>query len=40
VLNADPAANVKNFETINTVIKNGQKIDLTKLDLPVNHRKM
>jgi hypothetical protein len=38
VLDADPAADVKNFQAINTVIKNGQKIDFAKLDLPVNHQ--
>jgi imidazolonepropionase-like amidohydrolase len=39
VLNADPAADVNNFQAINAVVKNGQRIDLAKLDLPVNHRK-
>jgi imidazolonepropionase-like amidohydrolase len=38
VLNADPGADVKNFQAISAVIKNGQEIDRTKLDLPVNHR--
>jgi imidazolonepropionase-like amidohydrolase len=38
LLNADPAADVKNFQAIDTVIKNGQRIDLAALDLPVNHR--
>ena len=39
VLNADPGADVKNFQAINAVIKNGQQIDLAKLDLPVNRKK-
>ena len=39
VLRADPGADVKNFQAIDEVIKNGQRIDLKKLDLPVNRRK-
>ncbi len=39
ILKADPAADVKNFQAIDTVIKNGQRIDFAKLDLPVNHKK-
>lgn len=38
LLDADPAANVRNFRAINTVIKGGKKIDRSKLDLPVNHK--
>ncbi len=39
VLDADPAADVKNFQAINAVIKNGQQIERAKLDLPVNRKK-
>ncbi len=39
LLHADPGAGVKNFQTIDEVIKSGQRIDLAKLDLPVNHKK-
>jgi imidazolonepropionase-like amidohydrolase len=39
LLDADPAANVANFASINTVIKDGKRIDRTKLDLPVNQKK-
>lgn len=36
LLNADPLADVKNFQSIAMVIKGGQQIDLKALDLPVN----
>jgi imidazolonepropionase-like amidohydrolase len=36
LLNADPAGGVRNFRSIDAVIKGGQRIDLGKLDLPVN----
>ncbi|MBL8645285.1 MAG: amidohydrolase family protein [Rhodospirillaceae bacterium] len=39
LLDADPAQDVKNFRAISAVIKDGQRIDLAALDLPVNHRK-
>lgn len=39
LLDADPAASVDNFATINTVIKNGKEIDRSKLDLPINKKK-
>ncbi|MSO98095.1 MAG: hypothetical protein EXR11_07750 [Rhodospirillaceae bacterium] len=39
LLNADPAADVKNFRTIAAVIKGGKQIDRSKLDLPVNRKK-
>ncbi len=39
VLDADPAADVKNFQAINTVIKAGKKIDLAKLEIPINQKK-
>jgi imidazolonepropionase-like amidohydrolase len=39
LLNADPAADVKNFRTIAAVIKGGKQIDRAALDLPVNHKK-
>jgi imidazolonepropionase-like amidohydrolase len=39
LLKADPAASIKNFRAIDAVIKDGKKIDLAKLDLPVNHKK-
>jgi imidazolonepropionase-like amidohydrolase len=39
LLKEDPAAAVKNFRTIDTVIKDGKTIDLAKLDLPVNKKK-
>lgn len=38
LLDADPAANVANFARINTVIKDGKKVDRSKLDLPVNKK--
>jgi imidazolonepropionase-like amidohydrolase len=38
LLGADPTRDVQNFKQIDTVIKNGQVIDRTKLDLPVNRR--
>jgi len=39
LLNADPAADVKNFRAIAAVYKGGKRIDLASLDLPVNHKK-
>jgi imidazolonepropionase-like amidohydrolase len=39
LLDADPAATVANFASINTVIKDGKRIDRSKLDLPINKRK-
>ncbi|MDX2223721.1 MAG: amidohydrolase family protein [Rhodospirillaceae bacterium] len=39
LLDADPAADVANFQKIAAVIKNGREIDRTRLDLPVNRKK-
>ena len=39
LLDADPSKDVKNFRAINTVFKDGEAINLAKLDLPVNHKK-
>jgi imidazolonepropionase-like amidohydrolase len=39
MLNADPSVDVKNFRAISAVYKAGQRIDLGKLDLPVNRKK-
>ncbi|MDX2223342.1 MAG: amidohydrolase family protein [Rhodospirillaceae bacterium] len=39
LLDADPTADVRNARRINTVIKGGQVIDRSKLDLPVNARR-
>ncbi|MDX2145538.1 MAG: amidohydrolase family protein, partial [Rhodospirillaceae bacterium] len=39
LLDADPAADVKNFRAIAAVIKGGKPVDRAKLDLPVNHKK-
>jgi len=36
LLDADPAADVKNFRAIAAVFKGGMRIDRTRLDLPVN----
>jgi imidazolonepropionase-like amidohydrolase len=38
VLRADPTRDIQNAKQIDTVIKNGQVIDRTKLDLPINRR--
>ncbi|MBL8629137.1 MAG: amidohydrolase family protein, partial [Rhodospirillaceae bacterium] len=38
LLDADPSQDVRNFRAINTVIKDGRRIDRTKLDLPINHK--
>jgi len=36
LLDADPAADVKNAKKISAVIKDGRPIDRSTLDLPVN----
>ena len=38
LLRADPTRDIQNAKQIDTVIKNGQVIDRSKLDLPVNRR--
>ena len=38
LLDADPAADVRNFRAIVAVFKGGKKIDRTSLDLPVNRK--
>lgn len=38
LLNANPLTNIENITQIDVVIKDGQVIDRSKLDLPVNHR--
>ena len=38
LLRADPTQNINNAKLVDTVIKNGQIIDRSKLDLPVNRR--
>ncbi len=38
LLDADPAADVKNFRAIAAVFKSGKKIDRASLDLPVNRK--
>ncbi|MEO0998692.1 MAG: amidohydrolase family protein [Pseudomonadota bacterium] len=37
LLSADPLADIRNSQAIDTVIKNGVVIDRSRLDLPVNH---
>ncbi len=39
LLNADPLTNIENMAEVSMVIKDGQVIDRSKLDLPVNHVK-
>ena len=39
LLDADPAADVKNFRAIAAVIKGGKDIDRSKLDIPINRKK-
>ena len=38
LLKADPTKDINNAKLVDTVIKNGQVIDRSKLDLPVNRR--
>jgi imidazolonepropionase-like amidohydrolase len=38
LLKADPTRDINNAKQVDTVIKNGQVIDRSKLDLPVNRR--
>jgi imidazolonepropionase-like amidohydrolase len=38
LLNADPLADINNMKRIDLVIKNGQIVDRSKLDLPVNRK--
>jgi imidazolonepropionase-like amidohydrolase len=38
LLKADPTRDINNAKLVDTVIKNGQIVDRTKLDLPVNRR--
>jgi imidazolonepropionase-like amidohydrolase len=38
LLDADPAANIDNAKRVDMVVKNGQVIDRSKLDLPVNRK--
>jgi imidazolonepropionase-like amidohydrolase len=39
LLDADPSQDVKNFRAIHAVFKNGKRVDLAALDLPINHHK-
>lgn len=39
LLDADPALDVKNFRSISAVYKSGVRVDLAKLDLPINRKK-
>jgi imidazolonepropionase-like amidohydrolase len=39
LLNADPSLDVKNFRAIAAVFKGGERINMAKLDLPVNRKK-
>ena len=38
LLKADPTRDINNAKLVDTVIKNGQVVDRSKLDLPVNRR--
>ncbi len=38
LLNADPTKDVKNFQAIAAVYKGGEKVDMTKLDIPANKK--
>ena len=38
LLEADPIANINNAKRVNMVVKNGEVIDRSKLDLPVNRK--
>ena len=38
LLKADPTKDINNAKLVDTVIKNGQIVDRSKLDLPVNRR--
>ncbi len=38
LLKADPTRDINNAKLVDVVIKNGQVIDRSKLDLPVNRR--
>jgi hypothetical protein len=38
LLKADPTVSIDNAKLIDTVIKGGQIVDRSKLDLPVNRR--
>lgn len=39
LLDADPSIDIKNFRAISAVYKNGKKINMAALDLPINHKK-